>query len=68
MSNDEQVHNPLFSQYSKPCFSYKQHSNNKGYVSSILSFKANSGYDYISDNCFFRTIVWRKGLFLQNVY
>jgi hypothetical protein len=47
MSNDEQVHNPLFSQYSKPCFSYKQHSNNKGYVSSILSFKANSGYDYI---------------------
>jgi hypothetical protein len=32
--------------------SYKQHLGYGRYVSSILSLKANSGYDYIQDSCF----------------
>jgi hypothetical protein len=32
--------------------SYKQHLGYKRYVSSILSLKANSGYDYIQHSCF----------------
>ncbi len=31
---------------------YKQHLGYRGYVSSILSLKVNSGYDYIQDSCF----------------
>ncbi len=32
--------------------SFKHCPSNKGYISNILAFKANSGYDYIQDSCF----------------
>jgi hypothetical protein len=34
--------------------SFKHRSWNKRYISSILNFKANNGYDYIQNNCFLR--------------
>jgi len=34
--------------------SFKHRSWNKGYISSILAFKANNGYDYIQYNYFLR--------------
>jgi hypothetical protein len=52
MPSDGQIHNSLFSQCQKFVASFKHHLCNKGYIFSTLALKANSGYDYIQDNCF----------------
>jgi hypothetical protein len=52
MPSDRQIHNSLFSQCQKFVASFKHHLGNKGYIFNTLALKANSGYDYIQDNCF----------------
>jgi hypothetical protein len=47
--------------------SFKHWPRNRGYVSSIFAFKANSGYYFIQDH-FFKATNWRKNIFVQDAY
>ncbi len=52
MPNDGQVHMLFLPNVQNLVASFKCCSWSKGYISSILAFKAYNGYDYIQDNCF----------------